>query len=117
MLSIRLESVEVLMHQRGIRTRKELADRMGIRPTHLSRALAGNHGPNGPGVSIANGLCTALQCQPGDFLLWQPPNDKKVNPEVNPETPAVPIPPPMAETVLERLRKSSDLRAASSSGA
>jgi DNA-binding Xre family transcriptional regulator len=68
MLVLRLAAIDVLMGKRGIKTRKELAVRMGILPTHLTSALKGRAGRHGPGAKVIDRLCTVLRCQPGDFL-------------------------------------------------
>ena len=67
---IRLSQVDVLarMGAHGIRTKKELAIKMGILPTHLSAALKGRAGRHGPGAKVVDRLCYVLQCQPGEVL-------------------------------------------------
>ena len=52
--------------------RKDLAAKMRVRPTHLSRALKTSRGAHGPPASIIDKLCDALDCQPGDFLEHVP---------------------------------------------
>ena len=44
MLVLRPAAIDVLMGKHGIKTRKELAVRMGILPTHLTSALKGRAG-------------------------------------------------------------------------
>lgn len=66
--SIRVRLAE-LLEERGI-TLTELSNRVGISVVNLS-LLKNNHA-KAMRFSTLDALCRALDCQPGDLLVWDP---------------------------------------------
>ena len=58
-----------LLHQRRM-TLTELADKVGITLANLSVLKTGK--ARAIRFSTLDALCVALECQPGDLLVWEP---------------------------------------------
>ena len=58
-----------LMKQEGIKTQTELAERLSIGIVSLNRVIKGRRPP---GSGMIDKFCVALNCQPGDFLYFEP---------------------------------------------
>ena len=56
---------------------KQLAEKTGIRPPTISAICTGTakHLP----VDVLEKICTALNCQPGDFIQYIPDEEQKTN--------------------------------------
>ena len=59
-----------MMAKRGIKTRKQLAELVGIHQTHIGKIVDGK--VTRLELSTLEGLCRALNCQPGDLLEYVP---------------------------------------------
>lgn len=64
-------NVDVMMAKRKM-SAGELATRIGITPANLS--ILKNQKAKAIRFSTLNDICTALDCQPGDILEFQPDN-------------------------------------------
>tara|TARA_R110000824_G_scaffold53767_9_gene148542 strand:- start:10 stop:216 length:207 start_codon:yes stop_codon:yes gene_type:complete len=62
---INIERIDAIMAQRGIKYRKDLAEKAGLQPHQISNLL---NGIIAPSLRTVDRICTALECQPGDFL-------------------------------------------------
>ena len=67
---LRRNGIKALMAERGIRTQRELAERMGMNQGQLSKLLNRDDISNVELSSIRK-LCKALNCQPGDLLTFE----------------------------------------------
>ena len=67
--------VYVMMAKRGIKTRKQLAEAAGVHQTHIGKIVDGK--VKRVDLSTLEGLCRALDCQPGDLLEYVPDGDGK----------------------------------------
>ena len=67
-MAIKLD-LDVMMARRKVGL-VELADRIGITPANLS--ILKNDKGKAIRFSTLNALCGALDCQPGDLLVYQP---------------------------------------------
>ncbi len=59
-----------MMAKRGIKTRKQLAEAAGVHQTHIGKIVDGK--VKRVDLSTLEGLCSALDCQPGDLLAYVP---------------------------------------------
>lgn len=59
-----------VMAQKGITTRKELAEKAGVNPSNLGRLIKGEQ--TRIDTSTLEALCKTLDCQPGDLLEYVP---------------------------------------------
>ena len=64
-----------MMARQGIRTRKKLAEAAGVHQTQIGKIVDGR--VKRVDLSTLEGLCRALQCQPGDLLEYIPEGDGK----------------------------------------
>ena len=62
------------MAERGFRSDAALARAAGIAIPHLSTVLKTGEAT----LKTINKICSALECQPGDFLRWVPDEDHSV---------------------------------------
>jgi putative transcriptional regulator len=76
--------VYVMMAKRGIKTRKQLAEAAGVHQTHIGKIVDGK--VKRVDLSTLEGLCRALDCQPGDLLEYVPDGDAKPS-QSGPRTP------------------------------
>lgn len=65
-----------MMAKRGIRTRQELAQRVGITGPNMGKIVAGNM--KAIRLDTMDALCRALDCQPGDLFEYVPDGSKAV---------------------------------------
>ena len=68
-MSIKFKVYE-MMAQRGIPTRRKLAEMTGIAPWRIGEFVKGT--PKMISLETLNKLCTALDCQPGELLEFTP---------------------------------------------
>ena len=66
-------NLDVMMAKRKISS-NELSEKIGITPANLSVLKTGK--AKAVRFSTLDKICEALNCQPGDILEWQPPQDK-----------------------------------------
>lgn len=66
-----------MMAKRGIKTRKKLAEVAGVHQTHIGKIVDGK--VKRVDLSTLEGLCRALDCQPGDLLEYVPDGDTKLS--------------------------------------
>ncbi len=59
-----------MMARRGFRTRKQLSEAVGVHQTHIGRIVGGK--VKRLDLGTLEGLCRALDCQPGDLLEYLP---------------------------------------------
>lgn len=59
-----------MMAKRGIKTRKQLAEAAGVHQTHIGKIVDGK--VKRVDLGTLEGLCRALDCQPGDLLEYVP---------------------------------------------
>jgi putative transcriptional regulator len=62
-----ISKLGMVMADRGVGV-NDLAERIGIAPTNLTRMRTGKI--RGLRFSTLNALCTELQCQPGDLFVF-----------------------------------------------
>ncbi|MCL4149943.1 UNVERIFIED_CONTAM: hypothetical protein GTU68_001467 [Idotea baltica] len=62
--------LDVMLARRKMRSR-ELAERIGITEQNVSLLKSGK--VKGIRFDTLERICTALECQPGDILVYQPP--------------------------------------------
>lgn len=67
-IMIRKEALKGIMRERGFRSNAQLAQTAGISIPHFSHVI--NTGDCS--LKTVNKICSALRCQPGDFLMWTP---------------------------------------------
>lgn len=65
-------NLDVMLARRKMRS-KELAERVGITEQNLSLLKSGK--VKGVRFSTLEAICHHLQCQPGELLEYQPPED------------------------------------------
>lgn len=59
-----------MMAKRGVKTRKKLAEMVGIHQTNIGKIVDGN--VKRIDVETLEGLCRALECQPSDLIEYIP---------------------------------------------
>ena len=65
-----------MMAKRGIKTRKHLAEITGIHQTNIGKIVDGK--VKRMDIDTLEGLCRALDCQPGDLFEYVPDSGKAV---------------------------------------
>ncbi|WP_299816722.1 helix-turn-helix transcriptional regulator [uncultured Roseibium sp.] len=66
--------LDVMLARRKMRSR-ELAERIGITEQNVSLLKSGK--VKGIRFETLEQICAALECQPGDILVYQPPEEPK----------------------------------------
>ena len=67
-MKIRRNALKVLMREKRIRSFTGLAGEVGISQVAMSRVVTGKAWPS---EETMDGICRVLECQPGDFLLYE----------------------------------------------
>ena len=70
--SINLSQVALLMAEKGIHTRADLAQRSGISYDSLNRLFLGEDEVSTTDLEIVEKVCAVLGCNPGDMLESHP---------------------------------------------
>ena len=65
-------TLDVMLARRKMRS-KELAERVGITEQNVSLLKSGK--VKGVRFETLEKICEILECQPGDLLEWEPPNE------------------------------------------